>query len=134
MSRETPVLKSVLLAVGSRPDARAFRVNSGVGWAGEVTRLKDGSILIRNPRPLRAGLAKIGTADLVLIQKITITQAMVGLPIGRFCALEVKSSTGETSEEQDRFLQMVRDFGGLARVVRSVEDATVALDGDMFGL
>ncbi len=134
MSRETPVLKNVLLTVGSRDDTRIFRLNTGVGWVGEITKLKDGSILIRNPRPLRAGLSKVGGADLVGLQRIIVTESMLGLPIGRFVAFETKSDDGDTTEGQDLFLKMVRDFGGIGKVVRSVEDATVALDGDLFGL
>lgn len=44
------------------------------------------------------------------------------LPCGRFCAIEVKSKRGKTTEAQDRFLQMVSDLGGKAFVARSIDD------------
>jgi hypothetical protein len=132
MTRESPVLKSVLLAVGSRPDVRAFRVNTGMGWAGDVTRLQDGSVLIRNPRPLRAGMVE-GGSDIIGLQRVLITPAMVGRSIARFVAVETKGDTGRASDAQKRFLAMVTDFGGVAVVARSVADAQAALDGGLFG-
>jgi hypothetical protein len=44
-------------------------------------------------------------------------------PDGRMIALEVKTTRGTTSDEQDLFLALVRDMGGHSAVVRSVEDA-----------
>ena len=44
------------------------------------------------------------------------------LPCGRFCAIEVKSKRGRTTEAQDKFLQVVSDLGGKAFVARSIED------------
>jgi hypothetical protein len=38
-------------------------------------------------------------------------------------AIEVKTTRGTTSAEQDLFLALVRDMGGHSAVVRSVEDA-----------
>lgn len=41
---------------------------------------------------------------------------------GRFFAIEVKSITGHTTPEQDRFLGSVRSHGCKAFVARSVDD------------
>ncbi len=60
------------------------------------------------------GLA-VGSADLI------------GIVDGRFCALEVKSATGRTTEHQDRWLALVRRAGGFACVVRSAADAIAAV-------
>lgn len=59
---------------------------------------------------------------------------MVGLPDqimcyrGQFVAMEVKMPEGKISNIQERRLQEIRSAGGHAFVVRSVEDATDALD------
>ena len=41
---------------------------------------------------------------------------------GRFCAIEVKAEGGFASDAQVDFLKQVRDTGGLAMIVYSVED------------
>ena len=65
-------------------------------------------------RRLHSGLG-IGVADLICIVP----------PIGRFLAIEIKTYRpgSDTSEEQDRFLEQVRKFGGVSGVARCVEDA-----------
>lgn len=132
MTRETPTLKRVMLAVGSREDCRCFRVNTGVGWAGApIVKYPDGSVRVYNARPLRAGLVR-GGSDIIGLQRILITPTMVGRHIGRLIAIETKSDRGETSEDQDNFLAMIIRMGGLAVVARSAEDATSALDGLLF--
>jgi hypothetical protein len=45
------------------------------------------------------------------------------LPDGRFLAVEVKRADGRLTEDQAAFLDRVRRGGGVAGMVRSVEDA-----------
>lgn len=49
------------------------------------------------------------------------------LPDGRFLALEVKRPSGRVRPEQAEFLAKVERHGGIAAVVRSVEDVDRAL-------
>jgi hypothetical protein len=49
-------------------------------------------------------------------------------PYGRLLAIEVKSETGRTMEEQQRFIDVVRRYKGVAGVARSVEEAFRLLD------
>jgi len=42
--------------------------------------------------------------------------------VGRLLAIEVKSPRGQTSPHQEAFLKSIDDNGGLAMVVRSVDD------------
>src|SRR5690606_22629570 len=66
-----PFLKRILLAC-SRGPARIFRVNTGQGWVGKSWRapsrttveLEAGDVVIRQARPLHAGLVE-GGADLI---------------------------------------------------------------------
>lgn len=48
---------------------------------------------------------------------------LIGIVGGRFCAIEIKTPKGKVSEEQERYLELVRKSGGIAGVVRSVEEA-----------
>lgn len=66
-------------------------------------------------RGVRYGLCR-GSADLIGI-------ATRADGVGVFVAIEVKSSTGKTTPEQDLFLQLVRSRGGIATVCRSASEA-----------
>lgn len=56
----------------------------------------------------------VGVSDLICVVP----------PYGRFCAIEVKRpETGRTSEEQVRWMAVVRRYGGVAGVATSVDEA-----------
>jgi hypothetical protein len=50
-------------------------------------------------------------------------------PSGRLLSVEVKSPTGRVRPEQERWAEMVARFGGVAGIVRSVEEADRLLGG-----
>lgn len=110
----------IRLAIGG--GAAMFRNNVGTAWTGEATRLKDGSVLIRNPRILHAGLAK-GSSDLIGWRSITVTPDMVGQPVAVFASVEVKTKTGRATKEQIHWINTVNAAGGFAGIARSPEDA-----------
>lgn len=130
---DNPFLKRILLAC-SRGPARIFRVNTGQGWVGKSWRapsrttveLEAGDVVIRQARPLHAGLVE-GGADLIGWRSRVIQPEDVGTRVAVFTALEAKQGSGRVTEAQARFLQAVEAAGGIARVVRSVEDAQDAL-------
>lgn len=64
------------------------------------------------------GLAK-GSSDLIGILR----------PSGRFVALEVKTGAAVATKDQRLFLALVRGAGGVAAIVRSVDDALLAIAG-----
>ena len=111
-----------IMAGVSRPGVRVFRQNVGTGWAGEVTRLKDGSILIKNPRPLRAGLCP-GSSDLIGFVSREVTPEMVGSKVAIFLAIECKGERGRATAEQINFIERVKEAGGLAGIARTPDDA-----------
>jgi hypothetical protein len=115
----------------SRGDTRLFRQNVGQGWQGQrdqqAERMLGGNVIVlRNPRPLIAGLCT-GSSDLIGWRSIEVTADMVGRRLAVFAAVEVKSATGRPTEQQRAFLAAVQDAGGVACVARSVEDAQRAL-------
>lgn len=104
MLSEAAILRDIHLALGRRPECKIFR--NSVGLAADPG----------TGQHVRFGLC-VGAADLVAIVK----------PRGRWLALEVKSARGRVRPEQERFLAMIRDMGGVGQVVRSVADAEAAL-------
>ena len=106
-----------------------FRQNVGMGWQGDVTRIKiasvvklyPGDLVIRNARPLHAGLIN-GSSDLIGWRSIPVSSLPPDAVIAQFVAVEVKTNTGESSPEQRHFVKMVQQAGGLAGVARSPDD------------
>ena len=105
---ETAILQSIRLALGKRSDVLMFRNNTGA--------LKD-----INGRLVRFGLGP-GSSDLIGF--------VVRGGLCLFCAIEVKAPGGARSPAQARFIQIVRDAGGLAGFAESVEDAMRIVDAN----
>jgi hypothetical protein len=106
-SDELAVQNDIRIACGAGP-ARLWRNNTGA--------LKDAT-----GRLVRYGLCP-GSSDLIGLRQVTITPDMVGQTIAQFVAIEVKDR-GRATPEQERFIAMVQQAGGMAGVARSVEDA-----------
>jgi len=105
---ESALVASIRLALGK--DARVVLWRNNTGSA-----LQDFGA--GGMRPLKYGLC-VGSSDLIGIVA----------PHGRLIALEVKTSTGRVTREQQQFLNLVEKMGGVARVVRSVDDALRAIE------
>lgn len=101
---EVQLLHAILLTLGARNDCRIWRVNVIVAQDRATGRV------VRSSQP--------GAADISGILK----------PSGRRLELEVKSENGRVRPEQAAFLKMVREHGGVAEVVRSVEEAVAAVE------
>lgn len=81
----------------------------------EGVRVWRNNVGVDTMRGIRYGLG-VGSPDLV------------GIAWGRFVGLEVKTPTGRVSKEQTMWLDMVRRFGGVAGVARSVDDAIAIVE------
>ncbi len=94
---ETALVKAILLHIGSRPDVRVYRNNTGC-------------LIDDRGRPVKFGL--IGSADII------------GLiaPHGRFLAIECKTQSGKQSDQQRKYQQMIESMGGIYILARKVED------------
>jgi hypothetical protein len=106
---EQAIQQSIILA-HSKGNTRLLRNNCG------QCQTSDG-------RVIRYGVGNPGGSDLIGLQTVTITPDMVGQRFAVFTAIEVKTATGRVSEQQQRFIAMVRGLGGIAGVARSVQDA-----------
>lgn len=135
---EAQILADIMLSVGSRPDCRIWRSNTG------TAKSKDGK------RFVRFGLK--GTSDILGLLKIERTAALESLerfvhlattarlledievlrralfPFGRLLAIEAKSETGRLTKEQRVFRGVVESFGGLYILARSEADAVNAVE------
>jgi hypothetical protein len=111
-------------------EAMTFRANVGQAWTGDATRMADGSVLLRNPRPFSTGLPA-GFSDLFGLVPVIVTPDMIDARIGVFVALEIKTATGRVSDKQAAFLRAVNDNGGRAGVARSPADALAIIKGKL---
>ena len=124
------VIQQQILLAHSSGTTRLWRNNVGTGWAGQATKvtggnlravsqaLRPGDVVIRQGRPLHAGLC-VGSSDLIGYRQVD--------GIAQFVALEVKSATGRATKEQVQFLDHIQAAGGLAGIARSVDDAAAIL-------
>lgn len=119
---ETNTTRLIMLEVSKYTGTTIFRNNTGMGWTGSHNRTKEGSILIRDARPLHAGLTK-GSSDLIGWTTREITPDMVGQKVAVFTAIEVKTEKGRATAEQLNFIAQVRKSGGIAGIARSPEEA-----------
>lgn len=107
---ESTIQADIRKAVGLLSHVRLWRNNSGV--------LYDGT-----GRPVRYGVGQPGGSDLIGLTQIVVTPEMVGRTLAVFTAAEVKRPKAKVPQAQLDFLAFIRDFGGIAGVVRSAEDA-----------
>lgn len=124
--KEADLMRLIHDALCRDPAVRLFRNNVGNGWVGtEVTsplEKRAGVVVLSNARRIQFGLGP-GTSDLIGYRSTLIIPAMVGMRIARFAAPEVKGTHGRLTEQQKNFVNVVRAMGGIADVVRSVEEA-----------
>lgn len=110
MNPETKLQRLIMLAL-SEAGCTVFRNETGVFWAGKVIHKEPQAVTLGNARPIPCGLA-VGSSDIIGIS-----------PNGKFLAAEVKTPKGRVRPEQTKFIEAVIRAGGIAGIVRSVEDA-----------
>ncbi len=90
------------------------------GW--RVWRNNVGVLIDATGRPVRYGLANdskavnesIKSADLIGIKPVFITYDMVGTVIGQFVSIECKAPGKRAHAGQERWANMINEFGGVA--------------------
>ena len=132
MTAESDLLRQILRTHGARPDMRLFRNNVGQAWVGEAQRidrphqtvwLNPGDVVLRNARPLHAGLCP-GSPDLVGWRVVQTDRG----PVAQFAGVEVKTGRQRPTKAQRQFLDTLTAFGGLAVVARDPDDLLQALE------
>ena len=112
--RETATLHHIMLECGHGA-VRLYRNNVG-------------AYELPNGEWVRYGVANPGGSDLIGWRSTVITPEMVGSRFARFVAMEVKAARGRTRADQQRFMDLVREHGGIAGVARSPAEAEELLD------
>lgn len=105
---EHEIQQRIRLACGRGP-VRLWRNNTG-------------ALVDQQGRFVRFGLCK-GSSDLIGLRSLEITTELVGQRLAQFVALEIKTAQGVLRPEQQAFLRLVQQLGGVAAVCRSVEEA-----------
>jgi hypothetical protein len=95
-------------------DLRLFRNQVGTGTT-------------RDGRFIRFGLHP-GSPDLIGWRRVTVTPGMVGQIVAVAVGIEVKTTRGRVSPEQQTFLAHMQAFGALAGVARSADEAQSIVD------
>jgi len=118
---EKNVQNETKLLVGGDKNTRIFRNNVGMAYTGKLVKSPSSNkYLLLDPKPIKFGLAN-GSADLIGIRKIQITDDMVDEYVGIFVAIEEKKPEWNENKkltkhesEQKNFLDMIKKFGGIA--------------------
>jgi hypothetical protein len=110
----------------STDDVRLFRNSTGAGWIGDTFSVRNGQLISGNARRVTFGLCP-GSSDLIGLRGEIITEDHLGQRFARFVAIEGKSTRGRISDEQQNFITMVNNLGGIGGVARSVEEAAALL-------
>jgi hypothetical protein len=85
-------------------------------WRNNTGALKD-----QRGQLVRYGLCP-GSSDLIGYRSVVITPDMVGQRLAVFAAVEVKDR-GRATAQQEAFISLVQQAGGLAGIARSVPEA-----------
>lgn len=102
--READIQQAIRLALGLVPGLVLFRNNIGATMHPGTSR------------PVHYGVGGKGGSDLI------------GLLNGRFVALEIKRPGGRVTAEQLGFIEVVRNNGGFAAIVHSIDEAHAAIE------
>ncbi len=111
MNKETILQRQIMIAL-SESGHKVWRNETGRFWTGNPVHRDGQTVTLTGAAMIPAGLC-VGSSDLIGIQSGT----------GRIFAMEVKTKNGRTTKEQESFIETINDAGGIAGVVRSVEDA-----------
>ena len=120
VSKEKILISRILAKHGARSDLRLWRNETAVGWVGKRkgTTSEGDIVLWRGASRILAGLC-VGSADLVGIKMVDGK--------GIFIGMEVKTENVITTMMQTKWLALISKLGGIAGVVKSVEEATALL-------
>lgn len=127
-SIERDFMSRVRLVLQRHWRGRWFRNNVGGMWQGVRTFSKNGEPILVRIRRLTTGLC-VGSSDIIGISTVTITPEMIGRTVGVFTALEIKAPKGIEREAQTAFIATIRQLGGIAGFVRSIEQLDTLMIG-----
>lgn len=113
---------------------RLFRFQSGLFWAGRAIIIKEsksihvtpGTVVIKKPRRVKSG--HVGMSDLLGFTQVTITPEMVGRKFAVFTAVEGKTEKVKVTKEQNNFIRMVNQMGGIGVIAKKLDHLFEAMN------
>lgn len=114
-TNEREIINNRLLNL--KDNERLFRINSGMGWVGQIIGKTKNTITLKNPRPLHG--APAGWPDLAGWTTIKITPDMIGKEIAVFTAEEIKTGKQKLSKIQIKFRDIILKMGGIFKVIKN---------------
>ena len=82
-----------------------------------IFRNNNGALKDESGQLVRYGLGT-GTSDFIGWTVKTITADMVGRSVAIFTAIEVKASDGKPTADQQKFINLVKNNGGIAKIYK----------------
>lgn len=110
MNQETKIQRLIMLAL-SDAGCTVWRNETAGAWLGRTIHKDGDQVTLASARMMTFGLC-VGSSDIIGIA-----------PDGRFLAIEVKTAKGRATKEQLRFIEAVKNAGGIAGIARNVHDA-----------
>lgn len=121
MNQETKIQRAIMLAL-SEAGCTVWRNNTAGAWIGRTIHQSGNQVTLADAVMIRFGLC-VGSADVIGITPMVIKPEHVGMTVGVFTAVEVKTATGRPSKEQTQFINHVRAHGGIAGIARTPAEA-----------
>lgn len=110
MNQETKIQRLIMLAL-SEAGCTVWRNETAGAWMGKQIHREGDQVTLTSARMMTFGLC-VGSSDIIGIA-----------PCGRFLAIEVKTPKGRATKEQLRFIEAVKNAGGIAGIARSADEA-----------
>jgi hypothetical protein len=128
---EADIVRDIRVRIGALPDVALWRNQAGAGLLVSKAELEliKGCIESRNYRRALQMLEHLLKRHFVKGGLITGASDLIGVgPKGRMLAVEVKMPGGTITEEQQLFLDLVEERGGIAVCATSPEDVEEAVN------
>lgn len=128
MNPETALQQNALAEVGASATHRLWRNATGTYHAGKVVArgpkkvtLRPGDVVLRGGTTVHAGLC-VGSSDLVGIVSVPVRILPPDGVVGLFAGIELKVPGNGAKPHQRKWLDVIRDLGGVAGVAHSAEE------------
>lgn len=116
-AKERKVINQILISTDPENE-RLFRINAGMGWAGQIVRHTGQILILKNPAAFHG--APQGTPDICGFRSVEITPEMVGCRVAVFVGIEVKANEknpdAKLRRSQKAARMVIERMGGIYRV------------------
>lgn len=128
MLSERNIQREIIKTINQKEDVRVFSNDTGMAYRPKTNELSQ-YFIDKHFIPIKYGLVP-GSSDLIGFKTVRITPEMVGKEVAVFVSLEVKTPKRRliVPDPQIIWLNNVKNYGGIAEVVTSIEEAEIAIE------